>query len=178
MKYLQQGKSLKSFFSRTRMVQALISKHSQIVQCWFIHQNSFFHNNIYIIYLYMKLYFRVTKFRVMSPLTFTISAITQPVVQGADYQVTMSLESDANNVIGSHVVCFSSELSTRQVEDFCNTLLAINHLYQPLNLYILILTRWGFLISYSLSLPHIFKRVPLRFLSIWNAYKINVFFVQ
>lgn len=61
----------------------------------------------------MKLYFRVTKFHVMSPLTFTISAITQPVVHAGDYQVTMSLESDANNVIGSHVVCFSSELSTR-----------------------------------------------------------------
>nr|XP_034311989.1 fibropellin-1-like isoform X4 [Crassostrea gigas] len=55
----------------------------------------------------------VTKFHVMSPLTFTISAITQPVEQAADYQVTMSLESDANNVIGSHVVCFSSEISAR-----------------------------------------------------------------
>lgn len=59
----------------------------------------------------MKLYFRVTKFHVMSRLTFTISTISQPVVP--DYQVTMSLESDANNVIGSHVVCFSAEISTR-----------------------------------------------------------------
>lgn len=150
MKYLQQGKSLKSFFSRTRMLQALVSKHSQIVQCWFIHQNSFSHNNIHFIYSYMKLYFRVTKFHVMSPLTFTISAITQPVVQAADYQVTMSLESDANNVIGSHVVCFSSEISARQVENFCSRMESVMYLYQPLSLYILNLMRGG-LFSYSLS---------------------------
>lgn len=59
----------------------------------------------------MKLYFRVTKFHVMSRLTFTMSAISEPVAD--QYQVTMSLESDANNVIGPHVVCFSSEIFTR-----------------------------------------------------------------
>lgn len=59
----------------------------------------------------MKLYFRVTKFHVMSPLTFTMSAISQPVL--FEFEVTISLESDDNNVFGTHVVCFSAEVSTR-----------------------------------------------------------------
>lgn len=59
----------------------------------------------------MKLYFRVTKFHVMSPLTFTMSAISQPVL--LDFEVTILLESDEKNVFGTHVVCFSAEASTR-----------------------------------------------------------------
>uniref|UniRef100_K1QP38 Fibropellin-1 n=1 Tax=Magallana gigas TaxID=29159 RepID=K1QP38_MAGGI len=50
---------------------------------------------------------QVTEFHVMSPLPFTMSAISQPIVD--EYQVTMSLESVVNNVIGTYVVCFSAE---------------------------------------------------------------------
>lgn len=53
----------------------------------------------------------MTEFHVMSPLPFTMSAISQPVVD--EYQVTMSLESDVNNVIGTYVVCFSAETNKR-----------------------------------------------------------------
>lgn len=59
----------------------------------------------------MKLHFRVTKFHVMSPLTFTMSAISQPVQY--EFEVTISLESDDKNVFGTHVVCFSAEVFTR-----------------------------------------------------------------
>lgn len=154
------------------MLQFFLNKQAFLDSVVLVYSlNSFIHYNIHFNYLYMKLYFRVTKFHVMSPLTFTMSAISQ--ITSDQFEVTISLDSVANNAIGSHVVCLSSEISTRQVGDFCSRtdsviyyfLLAFNHLYQPLSLYILTctLTRRDFSFHIRYLLPPVFKRFSAVF---------------
>lgn len=69
----------------------------------------------------------------MSPLTFTISAISQPMV--GEYEVTMSLES-ANNFIGTYVVCFSAETNKRYCKITKSE--AYNHLNRSLSCMLLV----------------------------------------
>ncbi|XP_065940012.1 protein crumbs-like isoform X2 [Magallana gigas] len=54
---------------------------------------------------------KVTQFHIMSPLNFTMSDIVQG---GAnDYEVTMSLDSNTEDLNGTYVMCFSAETNER-----------------------------------------------------------------